>query len=133
MSYLEGRGSVPKSDKARAWLAAYQAGQTATEAVHTAGYKCTTAASAKSIGSRLLKQYADLLRADGRRAAEDDARQASIDEIRRYWAAVMRDPETETRDRLRASELAAKSMGAFVERREVVAAQTITVKLTDDE
>ncbi len=123
----------PTSDKARRWLAEYQSGKSATDALYAAGYQCGSKHSADVLASKMLKRYADLLEADGKRGAERDARQAGIDEIRRFWTAKMRDESADLKDRLKASELAARSMGAFVERREVVAAQTITVKLLDDD
>lgn len=125
-------GKPVLSEKQAAWLAAYQSGKDATEAAMIA-YQCTSKASARTLGSRMLGRFADLLEADGKRGADADARQAGIDEIRRFWAATMRDDAAELKDRLKASELAARSMGAFVERREIVGAQTITVKLLDDE
>ena len=45
----------------------------------------------------------------------------------------MRDDTADIKDRLKASELRARSIGAFIERREIVGAQTITVKLLDDD
>lgn len=123
----------PTSDKARRWLAEYQSGKSAADALIAAGYQCSSKHSAEVLASKMLKKYADLLEADGQRGADADARQAGIDEIRRFWAATMRDKDAELKDRLKASELAARSMGAFIERREVVGAQTITVKLLDDD
>lgn len=120
------------TDKQTAWLSAYQSGMDATAAARQA-YDCKDKRSASVIGARMLQRFADLLEADGKRGADADARQAGIDEIRRFWAATMRDDGAELKDRLKASELAARSMGAFVERREIVGAQTITVKLLDDD
>lgn len=116
--------------KQQAWLTAYQSGQSATEAVITAGYMCDNRHNAQVIGNKLLKQFGALLLTDGKRAADEDARQAGIDEIRRFWASVIRDEHADTRDRLKASELAARSIGAFVERREVVQTQPFEVRVT---
>ena len=111
---------------------AYQSGKDATEAAMIA-YQCTSKASARTLGSRMLGRFADLLEADGKRGADADARQAGIDEIRRFWAATMRDDAAELKDRLKASELAARSMGAFVERREVVQEKPfeVSIKVVD--
>lgn len=126
-------GKQPTSDKARRWLAEYQSGKSALDALYAAGYQCSSRHSAEVLASKMLKKYADLLEADGKRGAEADARQAGIDEIRRFWAATMRDSEAELKDRLKASELAARSMGAFVERREVVQEKPfeVSIKVVD--
>ena len=120
------------SEKQAAWLAAYQSGKDATEAAMLA-YQCKSKGSARTLGSRMLKRFADVLEADGKRGADADARQAGIDEIRRFWAATMRDDGAELKDRLKASELAARSMGAFVERREVVQEKPfeVSIKVVD--
>ena len=125
-------GKPVLSEKQAAWLAAYQSGKDATEAAMIA-YQCTSKASARTLGSRMLRRFADLLEADGKRGADADARQAGIDEIRRFWAATMRDDAAELKDRLKASELAARSMGAFVERREVVQEKPfeVSIKVVD--
>ena len=125
-------GKPVLSEKQAAWLAAYQSGKDATEAAMIA-YQCTSKASARTLGSRMLRRFADLLEADGKRGADADARQAGIDEIRRFWAATMRDDAAELQDRLKASELAARSMGAFVERREVVQEKPfeVSIKVVD--
>ena len=41
---------------------------------------------------------------------------ASREERQTFWTAILRDPETELRDRLRASELLGRSEGDFLER-----------------
>lgn len=125
-------GKPVLSEKQAAWLAAYQSGKDATEAAMIA-YQCTSKASARTLGSRMLGRFADLLEADGKRGADADARQAGIDEIRRFWAATMRDDAADLKDRLKASELAARSMGAFVERREVVQEKPfeVSIKVVD--
>lgn len=125
-------GKPVLSEKQAAWLAAYQSGKDATEAAMIA-YQCTSKASARTLGSRMLGRFADLLEADGKRGADADARQAGIDEIRRFWAATMRDDAADLKDRLKASELAARSMGAFIERREVVQEKPfeVSIKVVD--
>ena len=63
----------------------------------------------------------------------DRARVADMAEINAFWSDTMRNDKADIKDRLKASELRARSIGAFIERREIVGAQTITVKLLDDE
>lgn len=43
-------------------------------------------------------------------------RVADLEEIYAFWTSVVRDEERELRDRLKASELRAKAMGAFLDR-----------------
>ena len=54
-------------------------------------------------------------------------------EINAFWSDTMRDDTADIKDRLKASELRARSIGAFIERREIIGSQTITVKLLDDD
>ena len=63
----------------------------------------------------------------------DKDRVADMAEINAFWSDTMRDDTADIKDRLKASELRARSIGAFIERREIVGAQTITVKLLDDD
>ena len=49
----------------------------------------------------------------------DLTRTATLEEIFEFWTNIIRDDETKTSDKLRASELLAKSQGAFIERVEV--------------
>lgn len=80
-----------------------------------AGYSET---NARRQGQRLLstnvhvREYVD----DLQNQAETE-RIASIAQVKSYWTAVMLDETEKTTDRLRASELLAKSSGAFVHTR----------------
>lgn len=69
--------------------------------------------------------------------ASADATIADALERRRFWTSMMRDPEYEPKDRLKASELLAKAGGDFVERREISGPdggpmQTVQVMLTPE-
>ena len=83
----------------------------ATESAKKAGYAERTAYSA---GARLLRnvevqQYlADL------QEGADEARIATIDEIKTFWTTAMRSIDNPLVHRLKASELLAKAAGAFV-------------------
>ena len=83
----------------------------ATEAAKAAGYSAKTAYSA---GARLLKnvevqQYIRQLQADA-----EGSRIASMTAVKEYWTATMNSTEEKTADRLKASELLARSAGAFL-------------------
>lgn len=47
------------------------------------------------------------------------ANTADVEEIRRFWTSTMRDGGAKTGERLKASELLAKSYGAFLDRADV--------------
>ena len=114
--------------KQRAWIDYYKQGKTATEAARLAGYRGN---NSDVIGSqnvvKLSKYIAD------RDELLDRARVADMAEINAFWSDTMRNDKADIKDRLKASELRARSIGAFIERREIVGAQTITVKLLDDD
>lgn len=114
--------------KQRAWIDYYKQGKTATEAARLAGYKPD---NAKVIGAQNLTKLNQYI--SDRDELLDRARVADMAEINAFWSDTMRNDKADIKDRLKASELRARSIGAFIERREIVGAQTITVKLLDDE
>ena len=85
----------------------------ASEAARMAGYSSRTA---KAIGFELLTKpdIADAIRE--REKERTDSMIATREERQQFWTAILRDPETELRDRLRASELLGRSEGDFLER-----------------
>ena len=92
----------------------YAASGNATEAAKAAGYSEKTAYSQ---GARLLKnvEVQDYLTELQDSATAD--RIASMSEVKAFWSEVMDDPAQKTADRLKASELLAKSAGAFIHTR----------------
>lgn len=114
--------------KQRAWIDYYKQGKTATEAARLAGYKPD---NAKVIGAQNLTKLNQYI--SDRDELLDRARVADMAEINAFWTETMRNDTADIKDRLKASELRARSIGAFIERREIVGAQTITVKLLDDD
>lgn len=114
--------------KQRAWIDYYKQGKTATEAARLAGYKPD---NAKVIGAQNLTKLNQYI--SGRDELLDRDRVADMQEINAFWSDTMRNDKADIKDRLKASELRARSIGAFIERREIVGAQTITVKLLDDD
>lgn len=114
--------------KQRAWIDYYKQGKTATEAARLAGYKPD---NAKVIGAQNLTKLNQYI--SDRDELLDRGRVADMAEINAFWSDTMRDDKADIKDRLKASELRARSIGAFIERREIVGAQTITVKLLDDD
>lgn len=114
--------------KQRAWIDYYKQGKTATEAARLAGYKGN---NHHTIGAQNLAKLSKYI--SDRDELLDRARVADMAEINAFWTDTMRNDKADIKDRLKASELRARSIGAFIERREIVGAQTITVKLLDDD
>lgn len=105
----------------------------ATEAAKAAGYSPGTA---YSIGQRLLKnvEVQDFIRQ--RNEEISAANTAQVEEIRQFWTATMRDDTAKPIDRLKASELLAKTYGVFLERVAVDAEITLREamsRLTEEE
>lgn len=114
--------------KQRAWIDYYKQGKTATEAARLAGYKGD---NHHTIGAQNLAKLSKYI--SDRDELLDRDRVADMAEINAFWSDTMRNDKADIKDRLKASELRARSIGAFIERREIVGAQTITVKLLDDD
>lgn len=86
----------------------------ASAAATAAGYKYPD-----RLGARLMKMPAIRAAILARENEIRDAAIATRAERQTFWTAVMRDADMKTTDRLRASELLAKSEGDFIERREL--------------
>lgn len=114
--------------KQRAWIDYYKQGKTAAEAARLAGYKGN---NSDVIGAQNLVKLSKYV--SDRDELLDRDRVADMAEINAFWSDTMRDDTADIKDRLKASELRARSIGAFIERREIIGSQTITVKLLDDD
>jgi len=97
----------------RAFAEYYAQTANATEAAIKAGFSARTAYSQ---GCRLLKnvEVQNLIQELQERAASE--RIADMETVKGFWSDVMRDEGEKTADRLKASELLAKSAGAFLDR-----------------
>ena len=103
---------MPLSIKQQRFIEAFDGN--ATAAARTAGYK-----HPDRIGSRLMLN-AEIKRAIlSREAAQNGDLIATRAERQKFWTNVMRDPGMKPADRLRASELLAKSEGDFLDRHEL--------------
>ena len=91
----------------------------ATEAARLAGYSPKTA---DKIASQLMDKPEIITAIRERENARSSAEIMTREQRQIFWTAIARDPEQPTKDRLRASELLAKSEGDFIERREVTGA-----------
>jgi phage terminase small subunit len=90
----------------------------ATESYLRAGYKAEGNA-AEASASRLLRNAKVLEYIEERNKKLDTEFIADIEETKRFWTDIMRDQESDIRDRLKASEYIAKTNGAFVDKREI--------------
>ncbi len=129
------------TEKQRRFVEAYmgQAAGNATEAARLAGYKGNDPTLA-AVGGQNLRKPSVQEAIQSRVVA--DPRIATRKDRQSLWTALMYDETEETRDRLKASELLAKSQADFVERIEhsgpgggpvLVAAATDLRKLTLEE
>ena len=98
----------------RAFVEAYCGN--ATEAAITAGYSKKTAAS---IGERLLRNVEIKEALKEREKERLSSLIATREERQRFWTSMMRDEDRKEADRLKASELLAKSEGDFLDRAEL--------------
>lgn len=100
--------------KRRTFVLEYLRTGNATEAARRAGY-----AKAKQEGARLLT-FAAVRRALEvfQKPAEEHAYR-NVEGLRAWWAQMMDNEDVGAKERLKASELLAKSQGAFIERHEV--------------
>lgn len=95
----------------RAFCEAYLISGNATEAAREAGYSIKTA---RSKGQRLLT-FVDVQEYLEQRNQEiSAANTAQVEEVRQFWTTVMRDNAAKISERLKASELLAKTYGAFL-------------------
>lgn len=85
----------------------------AADAAKEAGYSARTA---RSIGQRLLTNVdiQDYIRQRNEEIGAENT--AEVGEIRQFWTGIIRDREVKITDRLKASELLAKTYGVFMER-----------------
>lgn len=99
------------NDRQKAFCEHFAACGNAAEAARRAGYSDRTA---RSIGQRLLT-YVDIISyVEELRDTDTAARIATADEVREFWTSVFLDENAKMADRLRASELLAKSGGLFL-------------------
>ena len=90
----------------------------ATESYIRAGYKVERP-TAEVNASRMLRNAKVQEYIRERNQQLNNERIADINEIKRFWTALMRDDTLDLKDRLRASEYIAKTNGAFIEKKEL--------------
>jgi len=106
----------------------YAANGNATESAKLAGYSEN---SAKVEGSRLLTNDNVLEYIRELSAPAENKRIADVQDIKEFWTAIMRDDGLKLADRIKSSELLAKSAAMFIEKKELSIAGN-TIKTLDD-
>lgn len=88
----------------------------ATQAYKAAYPNITKQRTAESAGARLLSnvKVAEYIR--NRNNEISNCRIADMREVKEFWSGIMRDSRQEMKERLKASELIAKTNGAFIEK-----------------
>lgn len=97
--------------KQKAFCEYYAACGNAAQAARQAGYSEKTA---RSIGQRLLTNADILEYIQSLQDQAAEARISSLTQVKGFWSDVMNDESQKMSNRLKASEMLAKSAGAFV-------------------
>ena len=104
----------------------------ATEAAIKAGYSEKTAKETgyENLTKPHIKQYIE-----EKQKELGSKRMADMAEVREFWTEAMRNSENSMKDRLKASEMIARTSGAFLDKVEMktTGEQTITVTIMDDD
>ena len=117
------------SDMQKRFCEYYVTSANASDSYKKAGFKVKSDNVAKSAASRLLTKVNVMQYIEELRAVTKINSIASIIEIKEFWTDIIRKnaKDYESRDRLKASELLAKSEGAFVDK--IEQKSDITVKI----
>lgn len=100
------------------FVRAYRETGNATESARRAGYAGSADTLAQN-GSKLLRNPKVAAELAKHAAKAEKKHIADVEELHAFWTSMLRDDAHEPKDRLKASELQAKALGAFVEKREV--------------
>lgn len=118
--YKVGDKLTPKQEK---WIDEYIKCNNLTEATINAGYKLKNPRAMGYQNSIKFKDIIEQRRAELSKEIKDDSI-AKLEDIFKFWTETFNDKDTKMQDRIKASELLAKSKGAFVEKREVKVVDT---------
>ncbi len=100
--------------KQQAWIDYYKQGKSAAESARLAGYRGN---NHDVIGAQNLVKLSEYI--VERDAVLEKPRIADMDEINTFWTDIMRNSEADLKDRLKASELRARSAGMFTDKVQV--------------
>ena len=115
--YIKGDKLTPKQEK---WIDEYIKCNDYTTASRNAGYKGSNT-SLKTMGYQNSLKFKNLLNDRRKELTKEIINNsiAELEDIFTFWTNVFQNDEYSTRDRIKASELLAKSKGAFIEKVEV--------------
>lgn len=118
--YKIGDKLTPKQEK---WIDEYIKCNNLAEATAKAGY---TGKNLKAMGYQNSIKFKDIIeqrRAELSKEIKNNSI-AELEDIFKFWTDTFNDDDAKMQDRIKASELLAKSKGAFVEKREVKVVDT---------
>ena len=112
-------GEKKITPKQRKFAEAYVKTGNATESYKLAGYSWKTESTAGVNAHKLLKNHKISALIEELNQKLTDESIADIKEVKQFWTQTMRDRAEEMKERLKASEMLAKTGGAFLDRVEV--------------
>lgn len=118
--FKDGDKLTPKQEK---WIEEYIKTDSLTEATVNAGYKSKNPRAIGYQNSIRFKEVIDKRRLEISKEIKNNSI-AELEDIFQFWTNVFKDENEYMKNRIKASELLAKSKGAFVERREIKLAET---------
>lgn len=114
------------TQKQQKWIDEYIKTDDLTTASRNAGYTAKTDSGLKSIGYENSLRFKDIIEERRKELNESITKNtiASLEEIQEFWTSIYKDKAIKDSDRLKASELLAKSKGGFIEKREIKTVNT---------
>ena len=112
---------------------AYIKSGNATQSYIDAGYKASTREVAEANGRRLLVNDKVRVYLEDVNKQLQDRSIADMTEVKAFWTNTMREKESDLKDRLKASELIAKTNGAFIDRVEQSGSINLKVEWLDED
>lgn len=120
--YKKGDKLTPKQER---WIKEYLICNDYTTASRNAGYSGSNN-NLRAIGYQNSLKFKELLDERRQELSKEIKKEtvATLEEIQEFWTSVFKDEDNKQQDRLKASELLAKSKGGFIEKREVKVVDT---------
>ena len=111
------------TDKQLLWIDEYIKTNDYTTATLNAGY---TTKYPKAVGYENSIRFKEIIEVRRKELNEKITNKniAELEEIQQFWTEMFKDSSTKDSDRLKASELLAKSKGGFIEKHEIKAVKT---------
>lgn len=118
--YKEGDKLTPKQER---WIDEFIKTNNLTEATIRAGYKSK---SPRSMGYQNSIKFKDKIEERRQELSKEIKKDtiAELEDIFEFWTKTFNNTKVKMQDRIKASELLAKSKGAFIEKREVKVVET---------